>query len=48
VKKAARSNQQGVYLSKRLDVNVEKGRQIDSLNYSAEEHRVKNPKKCKF
>jgi hypothetical protein len=33
---------------KKTDVNAEKGRQIDSLNHSAEEHRGKNPKKCKF
>jgi hypothetical protein len=47
VKKAARSNQQGVYPSKR-QISRLKGRKIDSQDHSAEEHRGRNPKKCKF
>ena len=34
-----------MFILQQIDVNAEKGRQIDSLNHSAEEHRGKNPKK---
>ena len=47
VKKAARSNQQGVYPSKR-QISRLKGRKIDSQDHSAEEHRGRNPKKMQI